>query len=72
MDLKKAFNWVKLPDINILVEKRVPAKLLNTIEDSYKDTTTEVQVGNKLRAKMKCVGGIQGDILTPAVFNWIR
>lgn len=65
---------------NLEVGKNIPCILIKIITNYMvsicfllsinKGTTTELQVRNKLTARVKCAGGIQqGDSLTPAMFN---
>lgn len=73
VDLKKAFDRVKLNDvISMLIEREVPTKLIKIIEDMYVNTTTRIQTGNTFSEVIKCNSGIrQGDSLSPALFNLV-
>ena len=73
VDLKKAFDRVKLSDvIKILREKEISKRLINVIKDLYTDVKVKIQVGDQFTNEISCTGGIrQGDSLSPTLFNLI-
>jgi hypothetical protein len=71
VDLKQAFDRVRLGDvIAILKEKGISKLYLDLIKDINSETRTSVRADEKLTEGIQTPTGIrQGDPLSPALFN---
>ena len=71
IDFKAAFDSVHRPSLwEILKIYGIPTKILNIVQNSYKDTTCAVRSEGSLSSWFKIITGVrQGDIWSPMLFG---
>jgi hypothetical protein len=69
---KKAYDSVRREPLhNILIEFRVPMKLLGLIKMCLNETYSKVHIGKHLSDSLPIQNGLkQGDVLSPLLFNF--
>jgi len=72
IDFKKAYNSVRREVLyNILIEFRIPKKLVRLIKMCLTETYSRVRVGKNLSHMFPIRNGLkQGDVLSPLFFNF--
>jgi hypothetical protein len=72
IDFKKAYDSVRTEALyNILVEFRIPRKLVGPIKMCLNETYSRVRIGKNLSDKFTTQNGLKrGDALSPLLFNF--
>lgn len=77
----ESINWVnkeRLIPINVIILMKLNIQMVKFVFTNYRidavgkiyiNTTTKIQEGNKFIEEISCVVGIQGDSLSPVMFN---
>ncbi|CAG9835898.1 unnamed protein product [Diabrotica balteata] len=73
IDLKKAFDKVKLKDvIHLLYDREIPLNVIKTIENIYQNNNMEVRIDDQLTDPIDMGNELrQRDSLSPTLFNLI-